>query len=276
MTGATGDARLRLATVNGASGRDTPGGGYAADRLAEAVADLAADVVALQEVDHLLPRSGAVDQTALVAAACARRTPGEDWWHRFTATVHGTPGHPEDLRPATATDPAEPSYGTALLTRLPVERVDELRLGAGRARLPLLLPSPARGPRLVWIPDEPRVAVAAVLTGPAGPFTVVGTHLSFSPPSSVRQLLAVRRWLAPFPRPLFLLGDLNLPPAAVQPLSGMAPLVTAPTFPAPAPRVQLDHVLADGLTWPVRAAGAHRVGGSDHLGLVVELETPSP
>jgi pyruvate dehydrogenase E1 component beta subunit len=33
-------------------------------------------------------------------------------------------------------------------------------------------------PQLVLVPDEPRVALAAVVDGPHGPFTVVATHLS--------------------------------------------------------------------------------------------------
>ena len=41
---------------------------------------------------------------------------------------------------------------------------------------------PATGPpRLVVVPDEPRVALAAVVEGPRGPFTVVTAHLSFVP-----------------------------------------------------------------------------------------------
>lgn len=254
---------LRLASVNAASGRDLTTGRVDTDRLAAAVAALDADVVAVQEIDHLLPRSAGVDQTAVLAAACGAE-------HRFVATVHGTPGAPQAFRAAQSTVPDEPSYGIALLSRLPVLRWAELRTPAGRGRLPLLVP----GSGLRWIPDEPRAVVAAVVQTPGGVVTVLGTHLSFSPARSAAQLREVRDWAAQFPRPLVLLGDLNLPPGIVKRILPWRPLVAGPTFPSPAPKVQLDHALADGLPGGVRRAEITVVGGSDHRGLVVDLDLP--
>jgi endonuclease/exonuclease/phosphatase family metal-dependent hydrolase len=258
---------LRLAGVNAASALDRVSWTVDAERLGRAVADLGADVVALQEVDHLLPRTGGVDQAAVIARECAGT--GPPWQHRFVATVHGTPGDPRTFSAAAATRPQVPSYGIALLTRWPVEEWHEVRLPGGRARLPVPLP-PGSPRRLLWAPDEQRAAVAAVLATPGGRVSVVCTHLSFSPLQAVRQLRRVVDWSAALPRPLVLLGDLNLPGPLPGRVTGWRPLVRAATYPARRPRFQLDHVLADGGV-RVRTAGTSRVAGSDHRALVVEL-----
>ena len=253
---------MRVASVNAASGRDLSTGRVDTAALATAVAALAADVVAVQEVDHLLPRSAGADQTGELAAAIGGRG-------RFVATVHGTPGTPGGSRDAERTRADTPSYGIALLSRLPVREWSEQRMPAGRGRLPLAVP----GAGLRWIPDEQRAVVAALVQTPAGPLTVLCTHLSFSPLRAVAQLRAVRDFAAALPRPLLLLGDLNLPPGLVRRVLPWTPLATGPTFPSPAPKVQLDHALADGLA-PAALVGARIqvVGGSDHRGVVVDLD----
>jgi endonuclease/exonuclease/phosphatase family metal-dependent hydrolase len=78
-----GGTTLRLASVNAASGLDRGTWRISAERLGGAVARIGADVVAVQEVDHLLPRTGAVDQTAVIAAASAGA--GAPWHHGFAA-----------------------------------------------------------------------------------------------------------------------------------------------------------------------------------------------
>jgi endonuclease/exonuclease/phosphatase family metal-dependent hydrolase len=258
---------IRLASVNAASGLDRRSWTVSVDGLGRAVADLEADVVALQEVDLLLDRTGAVDQAAVVAAACAGT--GPPWQHRFAAAVHGTPGDPRTFRSAAATESGEPSYGIALLTRWEVTAWHELRLPPGRARLPVPLP-PGSPRRVLWAPDEQRVALAGVVTTPRGRLTVVCTHLSFSPFHAVGQLRRLTAWSAALPRPLVLLGDLNLPGTLPARLTGWRPLVRAGTYPASHPRVQLDHALADG---DVRVARGRvvQLGGSDHRAPVIDL-----
>jgi endonuclease/exonuclease/phosphatase family metal-dependent hydrolase len=252
---------VRVGTFNLASGRDAAGRSVDAAGLRAALADVDADVLAVQEVDVGQPRSAGVDQPAEVAGALA----AADW--RFAAAVAGTPDpfrswtpvHPPVLcGPGDALD--GPHYGIALVSRLPVRRWSVLALGAGRARLPLRAPDPRTGrTRLWWFPDEPRLAVAAELDG----CTVVGTHLSFAPHTAVRQLFRLRRWTATLPGPVLLAGDLNLVgplPAAV---FGGRRLVSEPTYPAAAPRVQFDHVLGrlDAQRPAVRrlALGDHRL-----------------
>jgi endonuclease/exonuclease/phosphatase family metal-dependent hydrolase len=95
------------------------------------------------------------------------------------------------------------------------------------------------------------------------------------PGYNVRQLRALRRWLHDLPRPLVLLGDFNLPGRVPARTTGFTPLVQAATYPSFRPRVQLDHVLADGLT-ELELEGAHAevhlLPVSDHGAVTVDLD----
>lgn len=276
-------ARLRLATANilhgmavGPPAPDAGGSGLPrgehdpADALRAAVAALDAEVIGLQEVDRNQLRSAGVDQTREAARAM-----GAQWW-RFVPSVRGTPGSVRTWQPATPEDGSPdsdaPAYGVGLVSRLPVQRWVVRRFAAASLRLPLLVPDGSR-PRLMLIPDEPRIAVAAVVSGPAGPFSVINAHLSFVPGFNARQLRAIVRWArAELPAPRFLIGDLNLPGSLPSQLSGWSQLVRAATYPAYAPRVQFDHVLSDGLgPWEVTSAVASAMAISDHRALVVDL-----
>jgi endonuclease/exonuclease/phosphatase family metal-dependent hydrolase len=268
--------RLRLATVNLFSGRSVQDGAIVADRLTAALGSLDADLVALQEVDRCQPRSGLVDQSALAAAAIG--APVHPDHLRFVPTVLGTPGEPgwrgADGASGVAVPPDGPSYGIALASRLPVLRWHVLPLAAPRGRFPI--PVPSRPPRVLLLPDEPRAAVAAELAEPR--ITVACTHLSFVPGVNVRQLRQVRRWLAGLPGPVLLLGDLNLPGRMAVRFSGGHPLVSAPTFPVQAPRIQLDHALALGpLPAGATARGELRtLPIGDHAAVLLDLTLPDP
>lgn len=258
---------LRVASLNLFSGRTPQGVAGGAQALAETVAGLDVDVLACQEVDRDQPRSAGADQTAEVAAALGAR------WSRFEPTVLGTPGEP-GWTPATDTDaPPGPAYGVCLVSRVPVERWHRLRLAPARGRFPL--PVPGSPPRLIRLTDEPRVALAAELSSG---ITVVCTHLSFVPGVNLRQLRQIRRWLEGLevPRPILVLGDLNLPQLPVRRATGWTPLVSAPTFPAWRPGVQLDHVLGIGLPPGTTATGTG-VGPlpvGDHRSVRVHLDLP--
>ena len=240
---------MRVGTFNLASGRDAAGRSVDAAGLRSALAEVDVDVLAVQEIDVGQPRSHSLSQPAAVAAAVG----AGDW--RFAATVDGTPDpfrswHPVDPPVLAGPDDAStgPRYGIALFSRLPVRRWSALSLGAGRARLPIKAADPRTGvPRWWWFPDEPRVAVAAELALPGGgTLTVVGTHLSFAPHTAVRQLLRLCRWARRLPGPVLLAGDLNLAGPVPARLAAAQRLVSAPTYPGPAPRVQFDHLLALG------------------------------
>lgn len=252
---------LRVGTLNLASGRDAAGRSVDAAGLRAALADVDVDVLAVQEVDVGQPRSHGLDHPVEVAAALG----ASDW--RFAAAVAGTP---DPFRSWTPVDPpvlrgswetlAGPHYGVALFSRLPVHRWSVLALGAGRSRLPLRAPDPRTGKsRRWWFPDEPRLAIAAELVG----CTVLGTHLSFAPHTAVRQLVRLRRWAATLPGPVLLAGDLNLIGGAPATVFGGQRLVREPSYPAPAPRVQFDHLLGpDGLV-PQRP-GVRQLAIGDH------------
>lgn len=214
-------SQLRIATFNLLHGQPLADDGgplpYPDDPgapLADAVAALDADVLAIQEVDRHQQRSGLVDQAAVAAKAMG----ASDW--RFAAALHGTPAPVAGWLPdpsvrglrvygpdEVGTAAGLPAYGTALLTRLPVQHWRARRFAPAPFGLPLRVAG-RRG--LTPVPDEPRAAVAAVLVGAGGPFTVVATHLSFVPGWNVAQLAAVRRWIADLPRPHLVLGDFNL------------------------------------------------------------------
>lgn len=252
---------MRVATWNLLHGRSPRDGTVDGERLAEAVARLDADVLALQEVDRGQQRSHGIDLSAVAAEAMG----ATDW--RFVPALIGSPtlhyrvAGDQDLTGRT------PAYGVALLSRYPVRSWHVLRLAAGPVRLPLLRRSGTRW----WSGDEPRVAVAARIESPHGPMTVAATHVSFLPGQSVVHLRRVCRWLRDLPGPHLLLGDLNMPPAMAGRVSGFRALVRARTFPAPAPRVQLDHVLAHGNVPLPSSGGAHRLPVSDHRALSVDL-----
>ena len=253
---------MRIATFNILHGRSMEDGRVDVERLAAAVKRLDADVLGLQEVDRDQPRSFGADLTAVAAEAMGAVD------SQFVAALSGTPGG--TWMAATGDEqPGSASYGIALLSRLPVVSWRVVRLPASKGKLPVWFRG-ARRPSLVS--DEPRIAVAAVLDGPQGQFTVANTHLSFIPGWNSFQLRRLVRSLAGTREPLVLMGDLNMEPRRAARISGLQPLANGATFPAPQPRRQLDHVLARG---PIRATGpatAVQLPLSDHRALVVPCE----
>ncbi|HZN20204.1 MAG TPA: endonuclease/exonuclease/phosphatase family protein [Micromonosporaceae bacterium] len=255
---------MRLGTFNLMHGRSLHDGRVVAERLRAAVALLDPDVLGLQEVDRHQPRSGGADLTAEVAAAMGAAH------HRFVATLYGTPG--VDGRPGPPAAAGTACYGIGMASRWPVRCWHTTMLPAAAVAAPVFVPGPGGGLR--WLRDEPRALLAAVVESPAGPLTVATTHLSFVPGWNVRQLHLVLRELGRLPGPRVLLGDLNLPAAAVTLVPGWRALARRPTYPAPMPRVQLDHVLTGrrgGVLPAVRRVETPAVGLSDHRPLVVEL-----
>lgn len=256
---------MRLASFNILNGRALSDGEVDADRYREAVRTLDADVLGLQEVDRDQPRSHGLDLTAEAAAAMG----GEGM---FAPAIIGTPG--ESWRPAKEPDNhlPGPAYGIGLVSRLPVRKWLVVRLPSAPVRSPILIPGPQR--RVLWLRDEPRVLVAAVLETPAGPLTVANTHLSFVPGWNVRQLRRAVRALKALPGPRVLLGDLNLPPAVARVASGWRVAAKLPTYPSMAPKIQLDHILIDpSAPISTRQADNPPTGISDHRPLVVEVVT---
>ncbi len=253
---------MRIATFNILHGRSPSDDRVDVHRLAAAVKELDADVLALQEVDRDQPRSMGADLTSVAAEAMGAVD------SQFVAALAGTPGG--TWMAATGDEqPGSASYGIALLTRHPVVSWRVVRLPTLHSRVPMWF----RGSRRpVLVHDEPRVAVAAVVDGPFGEVTVANTHLSFVPGWNVLQLRSLVRSLAGTREPLVLVGDLNMEQRRAASVSGLRPLATAATFPVDQPRQQLDHVLVRGGLAASSPAVAHRTALSDHRALTVGLQ----
>ncbi len=240
---------MRLATFNILHGRSLVDGKVDVARFGEAVRRIDADVLALQEVDRDQPRSLQADLTTVAARA------GDAVDQRFVATLHG---HPGTWTAATGREqPEAAAYGVALMSRYPVRSWQVTALPA----LPFPVPVFHHGRRTPNLTrDEPRAAVAAVLETPDGPFTAVATHLSFVPGWNTRQLRTLVRFCRSLPRPLALLGDLNLDAPTAARATGWRPAADALSFRSPAQTRQIDHVLVVGDVVPVGRAVALDAG----------------
>jgi endonuclease/exonuclease/phosphatase family metal-dependent hydrolase len=250
---------LRLATFNILHGRSLSDGEVDIPRFGRAVAALDADVLAMQEVDRDQPRSTNADLTAVAAKAI--HAPH----HRFAATLRGEPGV---WTAATGVgQPGAAEYGIAIVSRHPVLRWRRLALPAMPIRWPLMLKD--RPPILVR--DEPRAALAATIDVPGGPLTIVSTHLTFLPGWNAIQLR--RLWWAchHLPRPLVVMGDLNLRGRLPSLCTGWRVLAEGPTFPLEEPRHQIDHILGSGAVRTAGRGGAVHTGMSDHRALAVDV-----
>ena len=252
---------MRLATFNILHGKSLLDGEVDLDRFATAVRSLDADVLALQEVDCGQPRSQGADQAAVAAAAMGARE------YRFVATMAGVPGNwspaSHDHRPEDA------RYGIALLSRHPVRSWHTIELPGLRGRVPVVFPGSRT---LTIVQDEPRVAVVAMLDTPDGPLTVIATHLTLIPGWNAVQLRRLVRQVRALPRPLIVLGDLNLAGSWPSRVAQMRPLASALTFPLAAPVRQIDHILGMGLLRSTSDGVGLDLGLSDHRALVVEVE----
>jgi endonuclease/exonuclease/phosphatase family metal-dependent hydrolase len=190
--------------------------------------------------------------------------------YRFEPALIGEPG--ATWRAAADDDDpgaAEAGFGVGLVSRLPVRAWHVVRLRAAKVRAPVAVPG-GRG-RFILLPDEPRVALAAEIEGPAGPMVVATTHLSFVPGWNLAQLRRVTRALAGLGLPCVLLGDLNVPGRLPATVSGWRALARVKTFPGARPSMQIDHALGHGLLPLVRGASAVELALSDHRALVVDF-----
>ncbi|MDQ3878886.1 MAG: endonuclease/exonuclease/phosphatase family protein [Actinomycetota bacterium] len=117
---------------------------------------------------------------------------------------------------------------------------------------------------------EPRAALVAEVSG----VTVVATHLSRMKHRDVqeRQLDTLAAIVTSSGGPLVMVGDLNRDAGDLGALasSGLVPAATAPTFPARAPKRQLDHILvSEGVE--VDSGGSLQTEASDHLPLWADV-----
>ena len=172
------------------------------------IREFAPDVIGIQEVDQYQARSSYVNQTELVATEI-----GASFW-AFSPTLMGTPGESwrgldeSDLRIFAHDSDCEnnnipASYGIGLISTLPVRHWHYLPLKKSPLGFPIAVPGKKR-PRLIYVADEPRVALAAELENG---WTIATTHLSFVPIYNALQIRRVLAWLKSLPGKKILMGD---------------------------------------------------------------------
>lgn len=186
-------------------------------RVAEVIAALAPDIVALQELDVGRVRTGGVDQAHEIA-------------RRLNMSFHFYP----------ALKVEEELYGDAILTRLPERKI---RTGP--------LPGYRPAPRL-----EPRGALWVEVEVEGRPVQILNTHLGLVPREQQLQAeaLAGTEWLAhpDCAGPVILLGDFNATAASVvhrtltrrlKPARALSPQRSpTATFPSRLPVLRIDHL----------------------------------
>jgi endonuclease/exonuclease/phosphatase family metal-dependent hydrolase len=252
----------------------------ATDSLNRAVASLESDIYALQEVDHFLPRSQNRPQMRDIAEHIGAR----DW--AMAPSVIGTPG--ESWRKLSSAEPEiinaasnysqlmHECYGIGIVSKVPVLSWHRLNLGNSPLGLPLIVPGDESGkgkPRFIYVKDEPRLAIAAVLENG---FTVVNTHLSFVPGFNLMQLHRVKKWALWLAESTgtraIVVGDLNLPKNLPVIGSKWKSLVKESTYPSWGPKIQFDYILSHDMgfgEYSVREFAP--TGVSDHLPIGVEI-----
>jgi endonuclease/exonuclease/phosphatase family metal-dependent hydrolase len=250
------------------------------EALQRAIESLESDVFAFQEVDHFLPRSKSRPQMRDIADSIAARdwamgasvigTPGESWRKKHEdepEIISNTSSHSELMHEC---------YGIGIVSKIPVLSWHRLNLGNSPLGLPLIVPGDETGrgkPRFIYVKDEPRLALAAVLENG---FTVVNTHLSFVPGFNLAQLRRVKKWALEIAESTgtraIVLGDLNLPKNLPVVASKWKSLVTQNTYPSWGGKIQFDYILSPDL-----AFGEYSVrnfaptGVSDHLPIGIEI-----
>jgi endonuclease/exonuclease/phosphatase family metal-dependent hydrolase len=248
--------------------------------LHKAIAALATDVIAVQEIDFNLPRSSGVNQIAEVASAMGAR----DW--AFAPSVIGTPGekwrklNDGDAR-LIANDTNQilaGSYGIGIASKIKVLKWHRLELGNSPIGMPLVVPTESETSsrpkiRAIYVHDEPRLALAATLENG---FTIFNTHLSFVPGVNLSQLKKLKKWALEIGEETntkaLLLGDLNLPKKLPVALSKWSSLVTQNTYPSWGAKVQFDYILSDRLRPDeYKISPISPTGISDHLPIGVEI-----
>jgi endonuclease/exonuclease/phosphatase family metal-dependent hydrolase len=229
-------SRIRAVSFNILHGQRGDGSGAVDhDLLGRSAASLAPDLLALQEVDVGVPRSGRVDQVAVVARATG---------------LHPTFGKAARVG-------GIGKYGNALLSRWPLEDVEVRPLPkAHRSHEPRAMVLTTTNGLTVAathlsihrpeVHDQLDAVVAALVARAAGgPCLLVG-DLNLLPEEVAPVVEAAGLVLAPWEQP---------------------------TFPNREPRVRIDHVaVGGGVT--VAGVEVVPTPSSDHCALVVEVEVP--
>ncbi|CAB4889170.1 unannotated protein [freshwater metagenome] len=206
---------------------------------------LGSDVLALQEIDMNLARSGDQNQIREIADSIA----APDWG--FAPALKGTPGFSwrkltkNEKRVITKNDASDNEYyGIGIASKIPVKNWLRLELGKSLIGLPLLIANEKGKVAPFYVKDEPRVAIAAVLENG---WTVINTHLSFVPIVNIYQLLKITRWAKIIERDYFtrviIVGDFNLPWGIPSKLTQWKRATKTRSYPSWKPAISFDYIL---------------------------------
>jgi len=254
-------------------------------KVGQAMLKINADVIGVQEVDEKLERSGKISQVRLLAESMK----AEDW--AFAPSVIGTPGfkwralEETDLPIVTdknshTNDGAElvGGYGIGIVSKIAVKNWDRIDLGRSVIGMPLVIPAEGKngkqGVKLIYVADEPRVALAATLENG---WTIINTHLSFVPFLNILQLRKIKRWAKELSKTygsqVLIIGDLNLPKDIPVIASKWKSLVRQNTYPSWGAKIQFDYILSDTLNADqFEALETVITGISDHLPIQVKIK----
>lgn len=210
---------LRILSYNIHYGQGNDGV-YDLERLAAVIKAVKPDIVALQEVDVMVRRSGKVHQASKLGELCGLKS-------YYGPTQHYEGG----------------LYGNAVLTNLPILEV-------------LIQPLPYTE-ATSELTTYPRAAIAVTVTGPDGkPLRFISTHFQHNVESDrVDQAHAINELFATAESiPMILAGDMNATPDAepVQVLltkwRNAIDEAAAPTVPSQAPTSRIDYIFYHSAT----------------------------
>jgi endonuclease/exonuclease/phosphatase family metal-dependent hydrolase len=263
-----------------------PSNDLAADqiKLGEAIQAIGADVIGIQEVDEQLARSGNVSQTAVVAEAMSTQhwafapvmvgAPGEKWRKLNSLDAHVITI--ESVQ-ANRQSNVDGNYGIGIVSKVPVKHWDRIELGKSPFGMPLVIPAENKkgkqSVRMIYVADEPRVALAATLDNG---WTIINTHLSFVPFVNYRQLRKIKKWAAElaakYGTQALIIGDMNLPKGLPAVASNWNSLVEQNSYPSWGGKVQFDYILSNSLKPDqFEALPTLNTGVSDHLPVTVNI-----
>jgi endonuclease/exonuclease/phosphatase family metal-dependent hydrolase len=218
-------------------------------RIAAVIAELAVDVIGLQELDLHRARSAGVDQAGVIAAELG-------WDYHFHSAMQSGEEH----------------YGNAILSRYPLT-----------VRRTVCLPGIPP-----FFCRETRGAIGVEVAMDFGAVNLINTHFGLGrrERSLQAELMTSADWLAPDRDglPLILLGDLNSLPGS-RPHQNLCrhlrdvrrlirPARPFRTFPTLLPAFAVDHIFVNAALEPV-SLNVHRTPlarvASDHFPFLVEL-----
>ena len=245
--------------------------------LASAVKKIAPEVLAIQEVDFLLPRSNSANQVHEIAKSMK----AVDW--AFAPAIIGTPGEKwralkdsDESIITAASKPHAGGYGIGFATTIPVTAYERIELGRSLVGMPLLVPGSEDGrgkPKFIYVQDEPRVALVAHLENG---WSIINTHLSFVPGVNFKQLNKLKKWAEKSSEEtgnkVVIMGDLNLPKNLPVVASTWKSLVTQNTYPSWGAKIQFDYILTKDSVKKLKVIETTATGISDHLPITVEIE----